>query len=652
MSSMWTPHAANPEWKCFDPQISWDLGDGNLWLTYLLRFDRDSAAAVDKAIDGDMRWSQLGAQTIQTLVADGQEERPGKVCAQVFGTQETVTALAARQDVGIEFLSSGCADDWTTDSKKKAVSPVEHEATGRVVVVVIDDGIAVANRRFRASDTSTRVLAFYNMDDRGGDDESGRTWTKAEIDALLVECQDEEEIYKRMGMWVGLNPTSKRARRASLARRVGHGTHVLDLAAGAEPGEGLSIDILAVQLPYDVVDDWSGSKMPQALKNAVEWIQKQLISLDYPPVVVNCSFGVHAGRKDGHEPVEQFLQTVIAGYGDDRKDDIAVVMSAGNSLQSRAVAEIGLAPGEARTLDWVVQPDDRSDSFLQIWADHQQDVAQTLSVQLVPPRDKPADSQPSLIGHYTAWIWQRHAAARMYHQQIEQRERVTLALRPTGNSEPGIFAPHGTWKIIIKNLGRKDCAVNAMIQRDDGRRGEAERGRQSYFSDPGYRRFEEPSGAVVNHLDADHSGYVKRRGTQSAYATGTDFIVVAGVRGSDGVPARYSSAGPSRNEARRFDPDVAAVSEDSPAHPGVLASGIRSNTVGLLSGTSVAAPQVARLLAHAFSEGRSYEEAISDGVSKIAENAEAQASRVGRGTLASARVPKHRQRVAGQRSEE
>jgi hypothetical protein len=44
-------------------------------------------------------------------------------------------------------------------------------------------------------------------------------------------------------------------------------------------------------------------------------------------------------------------------------------------------------------------------------------------------------------------------------------------------------------------------------------------------------------------------------------------------------------------------PDLAAVSEESPALPGVLAAGTYSGSVAILNGTSDAVPQVTRALA-------------------------------------------------------
>jgi subtilisin family serine protease len=73
--------------------------------------------------------------------------------------------------------------------------------------------------------------------------------------------------------------------------------------------------------------------------------------------------------------------------------------------------------------------------------------------------------------------------------------------------------------------------------------------------------------------------------------------------------APYSAGGPVTQPVLpppldRIGPDAVAPSDDSLAHDGVLAAGSRSGSVVAMNGTSVAAPQVARLIADELSAGR------------------------------------------------
>ena len=137
-------------------------------------------------------------------------------------------------------------------------------------------------------------------------------------------------------------------------------------------------------------------------------------------------------------------------------------------------------------------------------------------------------------------------------------------------------------------------------------------GRQSYFDDGAYARFD----GVGRPIEVDNSpgrppSYVLRFGTINGLATGSRPVVVSGVRKCDARMARYSAAGPIIAHPAAFppprvgpDPDAAAVAEDSPAQTGVLAAGARSNTAVAMGGTSVAAPQLTRWIANEFIAGR------------------------------------------------
>jgi hypothetical protein len=106
-------------------------------------------------------------------------------------------------------------------------------------------------------------------------------------------------------------------------------------------------------------------------------------------------------------------------------------------------------------------------------------------------------------------------------------------------------------------------------------------------------------------------GFVRREYTLNSMATGNKSddvpIVIGGYLGKEKVAAKYSAAGaivspmpppppPHRRVPQRA-PDAMAVSEDSRVHGGVLAAGSRSGSVVAMGGTSVAAPQIARIIA-------------------------------------------------------
>jgi hypothetical protein len=172
------------------------------------------------------------------------------------------------------------------------------------------------------------------------------------------------------------------------------------------------------------------------------------------------------------------------------------------------------------------------------------------------------------------------------------------------------------------------------------------RARQAYFDDPKYEIFYPGSGRIINdelhdddkQRDAElhERGQwmrVTRQGTLSSYAYAKGVLVVGGYRLSDGQPATYSSSGRRPNDCTKDamgssvdgpddvhyrtkdaagnpldGPDLVAVSEQSPAVPGILAAGTYSGSVAILSGTSVAVPQITRALADRIAKRAAAEE--------------------------------------------
>jgi hypothetical protein len=95
--------------------------------------------------------------------------------------------------------------------------------------------------------------------------------------------------------------------------------------------------------------------------------------------------------------------------------------------------------------------------------------------------------------------------------------------------------------------------------------------------------------------------HVKRAGLINAIATGNQTIIAGGYLRKELRFARYSAGGTPDPAFRR--PDAALVSEDSKVHAGVLAAGSRSGSRVAISGTSVAAPQLARWIADNLAAG-------------------------------------------------
>jgi hypothetical protein len=124
--------------------------------------------------------------------------------------------------------------------------------------------------------------------------------------------------------------------------------------------------------------------------------------------------------------------------------------------------------------------------------------------------------------------------------------------------------------------------------------------KRSYFVDPKWEqtRSAEASSTRTNGEFDKTGSLVRRDGTLNGIATAKDTCVhiSGGYVLADARKSTYSSAGPARSGplTLRVGPDFALPCDESYALGGIRAGGNRSGSVFRLTGTSVAAPQLAR----------------------------------------------------------
>ncbi|MFN0194852.1 MAG: hypothetical protein ACKVP5_23220 [Aestuariivirga sp.] len=527
-----------------------------------------------------------------------------------------------------------------------------------VVVGIIDDGIAFAHERFRFADGTSRVHYFWQQDGvvespstvRFGreiwkpdfEPRSGINNLRKGIDSLLCEfgasgIVDEEGLYRAAKLVDFSTPGHKAA-----SLRLAHGTHVLDVAAGAWPNEALpNIAIIAVQLPVSVMEDTSGAGLDIYVGAAVEYIVDRADRLAGTgskfPIVINCSLGTFAGPHDGTYPIESYMDKIIQ----DRPKPVSIVLPSGNGHLSRCHALVEFEKiDEEKILSWRIQPGDRTLTQMEIWlpfksAEPPKRGESRIEVVLETPdgsmqaalleefgsapvvmRDPYTGGVFAEMSYVFAFAPTNRGCFAITVQPTEVLQPVTFGRSIAGSTS--VAAPSGAWKVIIRNKGlSEEQAVEAWIQRDDDIYGYRPRARQSYFEDKCYLRFDPITGDIVTR---DHeedasvpASVVKRRGMISAMATGTKPVVVGGIREKEHATAHYSAGGPS---ASRAGPEAAAISDDSRIHAGVLAAGSRSGSAVIMDGTSVAAPMITREIAKMMLAGgkgdRSEVQALAD----------------------------------------
>jgi subtilisin family serine protease len=494
-----------------------------------------------------------------------------------------------------------------------------------VAIGIIDDGIAFAHERFRDAAGGSRVMAIWLQDiergetgtpnKKGVSDQGvafGRRLDNGQINELLARHTSDTDIYRELGLIdFGRNTYNP------LASRATHGTHVLDAAAGYDPANQHSGSqsarlrpILAVQLPSIATLDTSGVTMGsyvlQAVRQIILWAEKLGTNV---PLVINFSYGLSAGPKDGTHQLERALHELISYRN--RRASTCLVLPAGNTYRARTTARMTLAKGEARTLDWMILPDDQTPNFLEIWLDAELGtrMASPVEVTLTPPGGLPSKAAQLTKGKLNALkLDGKSVSAAYYDAPGDKRSRIFIAVNQTASSDGRVdCAPAGRWRLTIRNRTDQDVSAHFYIQRDNTPMGYRRPGRQSFFDHPEAYGRDEATGDY-NRPD-DQKCPITRLETLSALATtpagkgnNKGILVVGAAEASGGMlPARYTSSGPT---VLRDGPDCSAVTEEGRGHWGVPAAGTLSGSLVRMSGTSVAAPQIVRRIADSFASDR------------------------------------------------
>ncbi|MBK9035867.1 MAG: S8 family serine peptidase [Myxococcales bacterium] len=412
--------------------------------------------------------------------------------------------------------------------------------SGRGVVVgVIDWGVDFTHPNFVRDDGRTRLLALWDQRRRraGGLPPYGygRAWSRRQLDAALGARDPFATL--------GYDPAD-----ADVDGNGTHGTHVLDIAAGAPRigpgGVAPGAELVFVHLASEPTG-------PRSIGNSVSLLE----GLDFiarvagdRPCVVNFSLGSHAGPHDGSTLVEQALDAFVTA-----RPGRAIVQSAGNYRRAPVHATGALARGDRAVLEWVVSAGDETTNELDLWYPGRDRLEVRLRAddgrvvaRATPDSHGPVVDDGDVIGRFA-------------HRTLDPNNgdnHVALVLEPRGSA--------ARWRVEVEPLrvAATGDRWHAWIERD-----EAGRGSQSRLRAP----------------DASPAS------TTGTIANGHFTIVVGAVDATTGRVAPFSSAGPTRDG--RIKPDLLApgvgivAARSTPADDAVAAPLLTRK-----SGTSMAAP--------------------------------------------------------------
>lgn len=495
-----------------------------------------------------------------------------------------------------------------------------------VITAIIDDAITVGHERFRMSDGTSRVHHFWIMDPAvtpatGATVAVGREWSKAGvggIDDLLNDASnggrvDEERFMRLAGM---ITPATRRL--GGEMRRLSHGTHVLDTAAGYPPGDDRADrPIIAVQFPPFAVEDTSGTTLDGVIGQALSFICDRARAIATAsgfgeiPVVLNISYGFTAGAHDGTSLIEQMFDGLIS-LAD---PPIQIFLSAGNGHLERGHAVVPPPDGTSQnsyTIDWRVQADDRTQTLMQLWLPGPASGSSRVEVSL----ETPAGDRSAPLGEtpFSVRILRRLdvpsapiVAALTYAVDPQSgrglfEARLLPTARDPGHPDPLLVVPSGQWRVEVKILEPDEITtespVRIWIQRDDSIPGYPRRGRQSRMEHPEHGQPTGAEFAAAPVLDLPSNRPVpgmvpvRREYMLNAIATGNTPIVAGGYERKRRLAAGYSTGGPF-SEPEGW-PTLLVDADSGPAHPGTIAAAPRSGGWSAMSGTSVASPAIAR----------------------------------------------------------
>lgn len=579
---------------------------------------------------------------LKCLQAGAEQIRLGKVFVYRLNKHAASTELNGRADILEAVLHVGPVIPGQVPPETTSPSDVnlpglrvaEGVLQPPVVTAVIDDEIGFLNSRFQTTGGRTRIKRFWSMTPerftqaQTGLVGFGTVLKEAEINAHLAFARhfgeaaayaqfDAASADAALGEPLQLGRFRDPSYRRPRALTASHGTAVLDFAAGRDPGTDIpERPILAVELPQlataDTSGGWLDAYILQAAIEVMDWADNVATASDDnlaiasddtertitpKPLVINLSYGINAGPKDG----SGFLARNLAELVEERNAYAStwIVLPTGNSRQARGRAELDPEPRAQQTLVWEIAPDDASPSFLEIFLEG----SATLSIGCPSGAVQAVAVTPTTRGEWRFVPDTGDAAAMaIYAQPHGAGTRITCAVAPTrpGVAQNGAVAQSGAYPLTL--VAADDRVTGSVeVQRDDTPTGYATGARQSVLTLGDGRGYEQDpeTGAFTRPVPP-----LTTRGTISTYATAQhdNILVVAGAeRLSTGAiqAARYSSAG-----TAALDPDLSILSEDGRRHAGRLSSGLYSGSSVSFGGTSMAAAQATRSLVQALDQNR------------------------------------------------
>lgn len=512
-----------------------------------------------------------------------------------------------------------------------------------VITGILDTGIALSHMTTNIAAGETRVISSWQQgaemewvrSDEGGDADQpkvpaddwlpcGREVFSGDINRALIKHGNSQGIVDEIAFNrdLKLSAPEKLTGNRDLEMAAAHGTHTLSLAAGIDPAD-MGVEelrrqrIIAVNLPAQYHHGSAGNFLAYFAVYGVDRIlhvadalwekntkepQNASIVRGYP-IVINFSYGMTGGSKDGYHMFERALALVI-----DRRKKLAetrgqtaspvrIMMPVGNENLAQGAASIvlgakGTTLGKYESikalqhinLPWRIKPADKTANFLEVWSEEKpehvfKELLKNAQFFVTPPGRERLKLATLENGEYQDladygrvycqfFRIDRRGDAQVMKAQDDSEVSCRLALlicvAPTADRElDAPCAPAGAWIVEVAYDGREPVDFTFYIQTDQSAVVTSETGLRSYFDHPNYRThlIEHPNGsdsesgeladtfsfdeveAPTDNDDWYRFGPVQRRGSHNALSSLSrpEMIAVGSFDDATGYPTHYSA---------------------------------------------------------------------------------------------------------------
>ncbi len=513
------------------------------------------------------------------------------------------------------------------------------------IIGVIDSAIAIANARFRRIDGGSRFLAAWLQGGTWRKDAAvpfGRELFRTEIDRLMWRCKIGDNIDEAaFDRAAGLTQFNYARGDRRLEQNGTHGTHVADLAAGFDltrpdlDEARRRLPLIAVGLPPRSCIGASGNFLEFFAIHAIDYILDRADRIwaacdhgpGHFPVVINLSYGLQAGPKDGQMLIEKVIaEAARRAMAEDRV--IRVVLPAGNDLLSEGTAAFEASDTASTTLTWRLAPEDHTPNYAEVWSDAlpgpvDPNADHPLIASLAPPNGPLGPAGPGRTGQIatlTDTDQPDRPLARLYCESHDNapldastpatahRMSYTLCSRPTLNAARSETTPAGGWTLNIAaaTTGAPQKGW-AHVQSDQSLTHGSETGLTSTFAHPDFDAHDQ-TGRLIDAYNypvdgsppvlTDNTPPIQRRATMNAIAHTHAASVIGSYRRTDGKPSLFSSAASLTAVGQgRGAPTALLPGEDGASRFGLLASGSKSGSTMTMEGTSFSTALATRRIA-------------------------------------------------------